>query len=282
MSAILNYTFTGSVIEGSGNVLYRGYANANQAPVLLKTFKSEYPTPVQVATLRHEYAILKTLSSSDVAGVVRPLGLEKRDNSLVLILHYVDGTSLHDVIRKGRLDVKTALTIAASLTSILVSVHTHHITHKDIKPHNILVDMATHQVTLIDFGIASRLPHETPRVASPAVIEGTLAYMSPEQTGRMNRTVDHRTDFYSLGVVLYECLTGDLPFAATDPMKLIHSHIARRPVPPNEVVPEIPPVVSDIVMKLLSKVAEDRYRTAKGLEADLLQCLERREGGGMI
>jgi hypothetical protein len=154
--------------------------------------------------------------------------------------------------------------------------------HKDIKPANILVDAASGGVWLTGFGIASRLPREHQLPAPPEVIAGTLAYIAPEQTGRMNRSVDSRSDLYALGVTFYEMLTGTLPFTAVDPMEWVHCHIARQPVPPSQRVAEIPQPLSAIVMRLLAKTAEERYQTAAGVEADLLRCLAEREATGRI
>src|SRR5262249_36556692 len=150
-------------------------------------------------------------------------------------------------------------------------VHRHGLIHKDVKPANVLVDDASN-VWLTGFGIASRLPHECPAPAPPEVIVGTLAYMAPEQTGRMNRSIDSRSDLYSLGVTLYQMLTGTLPFAADDPLEWVHCHIARQPIPPGDRA-AVPEPLSSLIMKLLAKNAEERYQTASGLEADLRRCL---------
>jgi serine/threonine protein kinase len=161
-------------------------------------------------------------------------------------------------------------------------VHERGLIHKDIKPANILVDPASGGVWLMGFGIASRLPREHQAPAPPEVIAGTLAYMAPEQTGRMNRSVDSRSDLYALGVTFYEMLTGRLPFTAADPMEWVHCHIARQPVPPNERVARVPEALSAIVMKLLAKTAEQRYQTAAGLASDLRRGLEEWESHGRI
>src|SRR5262249_3688628 len=146
--------------------------------------------------------------------------------------------------------------------------------HKNIKPANVLLDQATGHVWLTGFGIASRLRRERQSPDPPEIIAGTLAYMAPEQTGRMNRSIDSRSDLYALGVTLYEALTGSLPFPASDPMELVHCHIARRPVPPDTRLKGIPSSISGIIMKLLAKTAEERYQTAAGVERDLGRCLD--------
>ena len=171
------------------------------------------------------------------------------------------------------MDVTRFLRIAIPLAAALGQVHRRGLIHKDIKPANVLVDVASGDVRLTGFGIASRLPRERQAPAPPEIIAGTLAYMAPEQTGRMNRSIDARSDLYSLGVTFYEMLTGTLPFTASDPMEWIHCHIARRPTPPSERVSGIPDPVEAIVLKLLAKTAEDRYQTAAGVEADLRRCL---------
>ncbi len=164
---------------------------------------------------------------------------------------------------------------------MLDALHQRHILHKDIKPHNIFVTSAG-GVCLVDFSLAVRLAQETQQAIRTDALEGTLAYIAPEQTGRMNRVIDARSDLYSAGVTLYEMLTGELPFSATDPIELIHSHIARKPTPPAERAPGVPAAVSPIVMKLLAKEADDRYQTARGLKADLDECLRQLDEHGMI
>src|SRR5262245_37095681 len=174
------------------------------------------------------------------------------------------------------------LRFAIGLSAALVQLHGRGLIHKEIKPANVLVNPSTGQVWLMGFGIASRLPRERQAPEPPDVIAGTLAYMAPEQTGRMNRSIDARSDLYALGVTLYELLTGTLPFTASEPLEWVHCHIARQPVPPADRVQEVPGVVSAIILKLLAKTAEERYQTAGGLERDLRRCLAAWEAGGDI
>jgi serine/threonine protein kinase len=166
------------------------------------------------------------------------------------------------------------LRIGISLANALGHLHRCGIVHKDIKPANVLANSATGQVWLTGFGIASRVPRERQSPDPPEFLEGTLAYMAPEQTGRMNRSIDSRSDLYSLGVTLYQMLTGSLPFAASDPMEWVHCHIARKPEPPSQRLENVPATVSAIIMKLLAKTAEERYQTAAGVESDLRRCLD--------
>ncbi|HEY9298490.1 MAG TPA: AAA family ATPase, partial [Phormidium sp.] len=183
---------------------------------------------------------------------------------------------------QNKLKVIDFLNIAFQLSEILGNLHKNHIIHKDIKPHNILISSETAEVRIIDFSIASRLERENQTISNPNLLEGTLAYMSPEQTGRMNRSLDYRTDFYSLGVTFYKMLTGELPFLATEPLEFVHCHIAKVPVPPHHLNPEIPEAISSIVMKLLAKMAEDRYQSAEGLKFDLETCLMKLQTTGTI
>jgi predicted ATPase/serine phosphatase RsbU (regulator of sigma subunit)/tRNA A-37 threonylcarbamoyl transferase component Bud32 len=275
------YTATAKVRDLVQAALYRGHRDADHSPVLLKIPSGDRPSAAQVARLRHEYSILRSLR---VPGVVKPLGLEKVGDSLALVLENVGEESLDRGAGSQALDLPTFLRVAISMARVLESVHRHHIIHKDIKPGNFTLNAgwAAGEVTLIDFTVATRLSLEDRRATSVNRLEGTLAYMSPEQTGRMNRVLDRRTDLYSLGVTFYELLTGVLPFRTSDPLELVHSHIARTPVPPHAIAPATPPMVSAIVMKLLSKNAEDRYQDVGGLRADLERCLELAAAGGEI
>ncbi|AGP35590.1 AAA family ATPase [Sorangium cellulosum] len=279
MLILQDYTATEKIYEGITSVLYRGHRNADRLPVAVKLLKSEYPDPRELAKIRHEHALMRDLR---VPGIPVVIEVGKHGNGLALIMEDSGGRSLSDMMRSQRLSLASALRIAASVADIIDSVHQRHVIHKDIKPHNILVDPETMQVKLIDFGIATRLSRESQAALAPEALEGTLAYMSPEQTGRMNRVVDHRSDLYSLGVTLYEMLTGVLPFQANDAMELVHHHIARRPAPPAEVSPQLPQIVSELVMKLLAKTAEARYQSGAGLKADLEECLSQLEATGEI
>ncbi|GGA16292.1 hypothetical protein CYANOKiyG1_30480 [Okeania sp. KiyG1] len=174
------------------------------------------------------------------------------------------------------------LEVGITLCNALEILYRERIIHKDIKPSNILINPHTKEIKLIDFSIASLLPKETQTLINPHVLEGTLAYISPEQTGRMNRGIDYRTDFYSLGVTFYELLTGKLPFQSKDPMELVHCHIAKTPPLVNEINSEIPSVLSEIVEKLMAKNAEDRYQSTLGLKYDLENCLTQLQQTGQI
>src|SRR5712671_1475728 len=247
-------------------VLSRARQLGNAVPVLVLV--AERPASASLKRLEHEYALAADLDPNWAA---RPLALARHNGNAALVLDD-SGNEPLDLILSRPLELTRFLRLAIGLATALGQVHRHGLIHKDIKPANVLVDAAGN-VRLTGFGIASRLTRERQAPAPPEVIAGTLAYMAPEQTGRMNRSIDSRSDLYSLGVTLYEMLTGSLPFTASDAMEWIHCHIARRPTPPGERVDGIPKALEGIVLKLLAKAAEDRYQTAAGVEADLRSCL---------
>jgi PAS domain S-box-containing protein len=273
MKELLSYAF--SPLREGDIALYRGGGNG-LAPILLVA--AEETSLGGVERLEHEYALKDQL---DAAWAARPVALTRYNDRMTLVLEDPGGTPVDRLLGRP-LDVSHFLRIAIPLAAALRQVHQRGLVHKDIKPENILVDSATGGVWLTGFGIASRLPREHQAPAPPEVIAGTLAYMAPEQTGRMNRSVDSRSDLYALGVTLYEMLTGQLPFTAADPMEWVHCHIARQPVPPSERVARVPEVLSAMAMKLLAKTAEERYQTASGLEADLRRCLGEWKAVGRI
>src|SRR6266850_976509 len=250
--------------KGGELILYRGVP-ASRAdvlpPVLVVAPAAEYASPATLERVQHEYSLA---AERDPRWAVRPLALARHQGRTVLVLEDPGGEPLDRLLGK-RMEVGAFLRLAISIAQAVGRVHDAGLIHKDIKPGNVLVAAVSGEVRLTGFGIASRMRRERAAPAPPEVIAGTLAYMAPEQTGRMNRSIDSRSDLYALGVTLYELLTGSLPFSASDPMEWIHCHIARRPVPPAERLKEIPGVVSAIIMKLLAKTAEDRYQTAAGL-----------------
>ncbi len=277
---ILNYDLNEILHEGDDTVIYRATSQIDQQSAILKILKAEYPSLDAITSLKHEYKITENFNLENVVKVLR---LENHDNRLALVFEDFGGQSLKQLLSTRKLELNSFMSIAVQMAQALVSVHTHHIIHKDIKPGNIIINPETGIVKLTDFSIASQLNKETPQLlANPQQLEGTLAYMSPEQTGRMNRTLDYRSDFYSLGVTFYEMLTGKLPFQSDDPLELIYSHIAKQPVEIEELNPEVPSAIAAIVCKLMAKNAEDRYQTAKGLLADLEICWEDLKTTGQI
>jgi serine/threonine protein kinase len=255
-----------------------GHPNADDSSVLVVLPAAQHPTPSTLDRLAHEYGLKDEL---DRAWAVRPLQLMREGGRTMLVLEDPGGQPLERQLGRP-MELGRYLRLAIGLSAALRKLHERGIIHKDIKPANVLVDSATEQVWLTGFGIASRLPRERQALAPPEVIAGTLAYMAPEQTGRMNRSIDARSDLYALGVTLYEMLTGALPFTAADPLEWVHCHIARKPTAPSERLEALPAPVSQIVLKLLAKTAEDRYQTASGLERDLRRCLAEWEFKGRI
>ena len=250
-------------------ILYRGQSKDVASQVLVLLPVAEYPWAESLKRLEHEYYLGEEL---DPTWVARPIAMARHWDRTVLVLEDPGGVPL-DQLLGHPLDLVFSLRLAIGLSSAIDQLHQRDIIHKDIKPANVLVNSATGQCWLTGFGIASRLPRERQAPEPPEFVAGTLAYMAPEQTGRMNRSIDSRSDLYSLGVTLYEVLTGSLPFTASDPMEWVHCHIARQPVSPSERLKTVPATVSAIIMKLLAKTAEERYQTAAGVESDLRRCL---------
>jgi tRNA A-37 threonylcarbamoyl transferase component Bud32 len=269
MLTLPNYQISTQIYESANSLVYRGLRKKDNKLVILKVLKQDYPTPAELTRYRQEYEITHNL---DLAGVINAYSIEKYQNTLVIIFQDFGAESLKKLMANRPLTVKTFLPLAIQIADSLGNIHAHNIIHKDINPSNIVVNVDTLLLKIIDFGIASRLPRENPTLKNPEQLEGTLAYLSPEQTGRINRSMDYRTDLYSLGVTYYEMLTGKLPFDATDAMELVHCHIAKTPTPLCDINPDIPSIVSDIVLKLLAKNAEDRYQSAFGVKADLKVC----------
>ncbi|MDF5731293.1 MAG: AAA family ATPase [Rhizonema sp. PD38] len=262
-------------------MVYRGYRETDQKPVALKLLKNPYPSFSQLVEFRNQYTIAKNLNSPLI---IQTYSLEPYKNGYVIVMEDFGGIPLSQWKGTGG-TVATLIEfcqIAIALCNSLDFLYRYRIIHKDIKPANILIHPETKQTKLIDFSIASLLPRETQTIINPNVLEGTLCYLSPEQTGRMNRGIDYRTDFYSLGVTFYELLTGELPFQSKEPMELIHFHIAKLPPLVHEINPQIPPVFSLIVSTLMAKNAEARYQSALGLKYDLENCLEQLKRTGKI
>lgn len=266
--------------EGVDFTLYRGRQHGNPSPVLAVGLPAERPSPRSLRRLEHELSLAANL---DPAWAALPLALIRHEGQTILLLQDPGGQPLDHVLERDQaqpLDLTRFLHIAIGLATALGQVHRHGLIHKDVKPANVLVDDCS-QVHLTGFGIASQLPRECQAPAPPEVIAGTLAYMAPEQTGRMNRSIDARSDLYSLGVTFYEMLTGALPFSAADPLEWVHCHIARQPTPPSERA-AVPEPLSSLTIKLLAKNAEERYQTASGLADDLRRCLAEWQSNGRI
>lgn len=279
MNAITNYQVIGKIYESANSIVYRAILKQNNQPIILKILQEDYPNPSVLTRYKQEYEITRSLN---LDGVVKVYDLQRYQNSLAMLLEDFGGKSLKLFMAERKFTLEEFLTMAIQIAESLGAIHAANIIHKDINPSNIVYNAKTGQVKIIDFGISTVLSRENPTFRNPDRIEGTLAYMSPEQTGRMNRAMDYRTDFYSLGVTFYELLTHQLPFETNDAVELVHCHIAKQPVPLHEVNSEIPLAVSKIVMKLLAKTAEERYQSAWGLKADLESCLNQLKATGQI
>ncbi|MBZ4418354.1 ATP-binding sensor histidine kinase [Myxococcus sp. RHSTA-1-4] len=271
------YTVTETLHESSRTLLYRGLRDSDRRPVVLKVLAPGH-RPQDLERLRHEYQLLGTLH---LPPAVAPLALDTFRGMPALVMEDFGGASLDGQLGPP-METGRFLPLAIRLTAAVAELHQRNVIHKDLKPQNVLVHPGTGEVKLVDFGIASRLPDEHGPIGSTRWIEGSLPYMSPEQTGRMNRSLDQRSDLYSLGITFYEMLTGRLPFEAEDPLEWVHCHIARSPLPPADVLATVPEAISAIVMKLLAKQPEERFQSAAGLQRDLETCLAQWRASGSI
>ena len=229
MNVISGYTLREKLHESSRSIVYRAIRDKDGVPIVVKASAKEYPSTDELLRLRREYDIL---SSLQVPGVAQVHGIERFKNRLALQLEDIGGHSLATYLVGRLLSVEDALSLAIRIVTSLGELHRRNVIHKDLNPANVVFNPATGELRIIDFDLATLLSRESPSTASPNMLEGTLLYISPEQTGRMNRVVDYRSDFYSLGVTLYELLTGAPPFHSDDPVELVHRHIAAEPVPP--------------------------------------------------
>ena len=276
---ILGYQIIEKIDDSANILVYRGRRKGEPQPVILKLLHKKYPSLEDITQFKHEYEITKNL---DLPGVIKIYSLENYRNSLVLVLEDIGGQFLQNFLNSKPLKLYDFVRVAIQLSETLGQLHQHHIIHKNIQSKNIIFNPNTKKVKITNFALASLLETENQTISNPNLLEGNLAYMSPEQTGRMNLSIDYRTDLYSLGVTFYEMLTCQLPFSTSDPMELVHEHIARTPLSPQQLNPEIPQAVSDMVMKLLAKTPNDRYQSAFGLKADLEACLTQLQKTGKI
>jgi predicted ATPase/serine phosphatase RsbU (regulator of sigma subunit)/tRNA A-37 threonylcarbamoyl transferase component Bud32 len=276
---IPGYTIKDQIYQGEHNAIYRAVREIDHSPVVLKLLRDDYPAPQEIVKLRREYEIMRDL---DLPGIVRVADLVSYRNQPALVLEDFGGQALSQLIAAGPIELAGFFYLAVQLVVTLAELHRRGLIHKDLKPANIIVNPLTMMVKITDFGISTRFSQTKPQTSNLRRLEGTLAYMSPEQTGRMNRSIDYRTDFYSLGVTFYEMLSGRLPFDSSDPLELVHAHIARRPPPLHRQNPGVPEMLSAIVERLMAKTAEERYQSAVGLLADLERCRREWQDGGQV
>ncbi|CAD5914231.1 Autoinducer 2 sensor kinase/phosphatase LuxQ [Planktothrix tepida] len=279
LNTSISYQIVEKIYESNNSLIYRGYRVVDYQPVILKMLKDAYPSPKRVAWFKREYEVTYQLN---LPGVIKVYSFETINNNLTIILEDFGGDSLTLLGLAGQLELEDFLRLAISITEILGQIHAHHIIHKDINPSNIVFNRLLGKVKIIDFGISTVLSQENITFQNPEILEGTLFYISPEQTGRMNRLIDYRTDYYSLGITFYKLLTGQLPFEGNDALELVHCHIAKEPASPQSIKPTIPTALSNIILKLMQKNAEERYQSAWGLKADLEECLSQLQTQGRI
>jgi len=279
MNAIADYQIISKIYESANSLIYRAVSCFSDRPVILKVLKEDYPTPSELTRYKQEYEITRSL---EIDGAIKAYNLLAYGSTLAIVIEDFGAISLDILMGFKKFALSEFLLIAIQIAETLSEIHAVNVIHKDINLSNIVYNSETGKIKIIDFGISTTFTRENPTIKSPSVLEGTLAYMSPEQTGRMNRILDYRTDFYSLGVSFYKILTQSLPFKTTDALELLHCHIAKQPVPPHEIDSEIPRVVSNIIMKLLAKMAEDRYQSALRIKTDLEECLAQLQQTGQI
>ncbi|KPA17494.1 multi-sensor signal transduction multi-kinase [Candidatus Magnetomorum sp. HK-1] len=280
MINVIGYYDIEELYHSTDTIILRGKRQKNNESIILKILNKHFPSPIEIARFRHEYDILQNLQ---IRGVINVIAFEFHNNMPVLVLKDIEGSQyLKQILSECPSQIQTFLKISIQICEIIAQIHQRHIVHKDIKPNNFVFSQKLEQVFLIDFGISTRLTNEAQEMKSANALQGTLAYISPEQTGRVNRSLDYRTDLYSLGVTFYELLSGQLPYEEIDPMGWVYAHIAKKTIPLYQRNPKIPKIISDIVMKLMSKNAEDRYQSAYALKLDLELCLSQLNKNGKI
>ncbi|MDY6897393.1 MAG: AAA family ATPase [Cyanobacteriota bacterium] len=277
LPVVSGYRIIEQIYSSKQTLVYRAVREADQKPVVIKMMRNEYPTSQEIVQFRNQYFLSKNLNTSTI---VKPYSLEKYHKSYAFVMEDFGGMTVNKQIKNCTFDnigdnyyfLHNFLDIAIKITSALDELHRNQIIHKDIKPDNILINPDTKEVKIIDFSISTILPKEVQFLINPDVLEGTLAYISPEQTGRMNKGIDYRTDYYSLGITLFELLTGQLPFNNDNPLGLIYSHISEQPPVEKIINLNIPLIISELICKLMEKNPEDRYQSSLGLKHDLELC----------
>jgi histidine kinase len=279
LDPIPGYRISATIYQSARVTVYRAERTADQRAVILKVLNPNCQGHENLALHRREYDIVRSLAGK---GAIALCDADSAERSPVLAFEDFGGESLRSLSASRVFTLSECLTLGIKTADALASIHAAGVIHKDINPANIVYNPKTSQLKIIDFGLSTSLAREQPLLGSPEVLEGTLAYISPEQTGRMNRSVDYRTDFYSLGATLYELLTGRVPFEETDPLSLVHAHLAKEPDSPTSIDANVPAAVSAIVLKLLAKMAEERYQSALGIKRDLEECLTQLTDTGKI
>ena len=275
---IAGFDIVDAIHQNERSAVYKALRLTDNKKVILKTVNKIHPSPEELASLANEY---KTLSALNVKGVIKVLEKIEHNNTPVIVQEDIDGISLIELIKPKAFNISEFLEVSLKIAEALVGIHKNGLTHKDINPSNIIFNRTSRELRLIDFGLSSRLNFERASTVHPNKLEGTLGYMSPEQTGRMNRSTDYRSDFYSLGISFFQLLTNELPFYSDDRMEVIHFHLARN-IPFSEKFEKLPSIVFKIILKLTAKDAEDRYQSATGLKHDLEKCIKQHKATGDI
>ncbi|MEX2326200.1 MAG: AAA family ATPase, partial [Pseudomonadales bacterium] len=271
MISVAGYSNLQLIHQSPETLVYSARRTRDNEKVILRQLRPEVAAPDLVAQYRKEYELL---ASIDSPFIIKALDLIEQNNTLILITENLGGESLASMLTRTKIPVREVLKIAIAVVSGLDHLHARNIIHKDINPANIIYNSTNEQVRIIDFGISSELSSSTVRLEPTNTIEGTLTYLAPEQTGRMNRSIDYRADFYALGATLYELLTGRPPFPTQDPLEMVYNHIAATPEAPSQINSAIPLPLSRIIMKLLAKMPEDRYQSTHAIRQDFMRCLE--------
>ncbi len=275
----ISYPIKTLIHNGLNSQVYRIQSSSDQPAQILKVLNSTYPTPRQIKRYQHEF---KLSHQHQLSGVIKSYALEDYQSTLAIIFEDINGTSLKNWAGQQPVSVATFLPIAIQVVDCLAQLHSIQVIHKDLNPDNIVINPEKNILKLIDLGISSQFKHEMLSMEPPSTLEGTLAYISPEQTGRMNRALDYRTDYYSIGITFYELLSGHLPFGIHDPLEVIHCHLAEEAPPLHTLDLGIPQSLSDIIQKLMAKNAEDRYQSSLGIQSDLKYCWEQWQATKMI
>ena len=282
MNILNGYRIITKIYESANSLVYRAIRDRDNKPFVLKILKQDYPDPSELTRYKQEYELTRSLN---LDGAIETYDLQRYQNTLLMILEDFGGESLKIAIAKRKFTLEEFLIVSLKIVECLGNIHSAKVIHKDINPSNIVYNHKTKQLKIIDFGISTVLCQENLRIHNFNHLVGTLAYISPEQTGRMNRSLDYRTDFYSLGITLYELLTGQLPFPAKATMELVHCHIAQQPVSPHLLAEKeqyYPKAIADIIMKLMAKTPEERYQSVRGIQADLKICLRHLQASEQI
>ncbi|MDB5260894.1 MAG: putative ATPase, partial [Adhaeribacter sp.] len=273
------YQIKKPLFQVGSTIFYDAIDEKESRSVFLQKVEGEYPSLTDLVHLLNDFEITQ---AHPINGILKSVKLLKTQSNIEVIKEFFNGIPLSIFIQKKKLSIPEVLAIAAKLAQIVQDVHAENIIHKNLNPENFLIQPKTLEIKLCNFGGATLLSREQPAVNNAEILQGSLFYISPEQTGRMNRSVDYRTDFYSLGITIYQMLCGKLPFIYSNAMELVHAHIAKLPEEPCLVDANIPKPLSDIVMKLIQKNAEDRYQSAAGLKEDLQKCLHLYQQSGNI